>query len=171
MAGGGLRLNDAFGAGPLTPPYVMVDGHFLFLNVGNFHMGPSLGAQLGFDPGHAPGVQASVVPAWSAMWRFARAFGLTGRLGVPIVFTRGVTQRFPVPNSDVNGHSSVLAPQNSTTSVGSGFELGVGGAWYFLSGLALTLEINGGVYFGDSFYTFPYLGAALGLMVDYELLP
>ncbi len=171
MAGTAFRLNDAFGGGFTTPPYVMVDGHYLFVNAGNFHMGPSLGLQLGFDAGHSPGVQFGLVPGWTGLMRLSQMFGITGRVGIPFMILRGVTERVAVPASDVNGHSAVQAPQNPRTAYGGGVELGVGGALYFLSGVAATLEINGGVYFGDSFYTFPYVGAALGLMVDYELLP
>ncbi|MEI8254688.1 MAG: hypothetical protein WCJ30_03360 [Deltaproteobacteria bacterium] len=171
MAGDALRLNDVFGAGLNTPPYVMLDGHYLLLNVGSIHMGPSLGLHLGFDAGHSPGAQFGIVPGWSGLARLSAMFGLMGRVGIPIVVARGVTEGVAVPGSAVNGHSSVLAPQSASNAVGAGVEVGFGGALYFLSGVAATLEINGGVYFGDSFYTFPYVGAALGLMVDYELLP
>lgn len=171
MAGDALRLNDAFGAGYNTPPYVMLDGHFLFLNIGTVHMGPSLGIHLGFDGGHSPGAQLGIVPGWTGMVRVNATFGLTARLGIPIVAARGMTRTEAVPGSNVSGHSYVQAPQYPGTDVGAGVELGVGGAWYFLSGIAATVELNGGVYFGDSFYTTAYVGAALGLMVDYELLP
>ena len=50
-------------------------------------------------------------------------------------------------------------------------ELGIGGVYYVTSGIGVSLEINGGAYFGDSFFTMAYLGGALGVVVDYELLP
>lgn len=174
MGGAGLRLNDAYGAGLNTPPYVLVDGQFLFLNAGNIHMGPTVGVHLGFNSGHADGVQTGIVPGWSAHWRLARPFALTARFGLPIVITRGLTTTQAV--DDPRNNSSVMytpaqAPVGSTTEVGLGFELGVGGIYYITSGIGVTAEINGGLYLGNSFYTFPYVGGAVGLVIDYELLP
>jgi hypothetical protein len=172
IAGDALRFPDTFGAGLNTPPYVLLDAQFLFVNAGNFHMGPGLGVNVGFLGSHAPGVQAALTPQWFAQWRLVPSFGLTGRLGVPIVFTRGVSEpqtvNDPRPGS---GHSMVSAPVTSTTSVGAAIELGIGGVYYITSGIGLTAEINGGIYFGDSFFTLGYIGAAGGLVVDYELLP
>jgi hypothetical protein len=176
MGGTALRLNDVYGAGLNTPPYVLLDGQFLFLNAGDFHMGPGVGLNVGFNGSHAPGVQTALAPQWFAQWRLRPAFGLTGRLGVPIVFTRGVTEVQTVNDPRPAGspgteHTQVRAPVNPTTAVGAAIELGIGGVYYLTSGIGLSLEINGGLYFGDSFYLFPYVGGALGVVIDYELLP
>jgi hypothetical protein len=43
--------------------------------------------------------------------------------------------------------------------------------YYLTAGFGLTAELNGGVYFGDSAFTTPYVALGLGVHIDYELLP
>lgn len=68
-------------------------------------------------------------------------------------------------------HTAPLAPTLSSTDVSVGLELGLGAAVYLTSGIALTGELTGDIYFGDSMRVYPVVGLGLGLMVDYELLP
>lgn len=188
QAGAGLRLFDPYIAGVLAPPFVHVQGAFLFVNAGPLRMGPSLGGQLGFDLGHS-GMQGTIQPGWAAMARFSRRMGLVARVDLPILLTRNwvpdgdlclfVTGMAGQPNRTAAMQSPCVAnnmvPARVPYGKGLGVALGVEAAaafqFYLTAGLALTAEINGGAYFGDSGVTTPLLGFALGASFDYELLP
>jgi hypothetical protein len=168
LGGSGLGFNNAYGRGLVLPPFVFLQGSFTFLNVGAIHMGPSLGAQSGLDFAHS-GVQWTVQPGWMVHYRPTSALALNARLDVPFLFTRGVTQ--PEMVNPSSGQAPVYAPIHHTLDAGFGIEAGLGAAYYLTAGLALTAELSGGFYFGDSFYTFPYVGLGLGVLVDFEILP
>lgn len=168
IAGSGLRLNDAFAAGVLAPPFVLVDGNYLFKNVGGLRMGPRIGVQAGFDIGHAP-VQFTVQPGWFMLGRSGATWAWTARIDLPVLFTRGpnVLSVAQAPGYNPPVRAALDRPYTATL----GLEGGVGGVYYLTAGVALTGEASAAVYLGDSFYTYPVVGAALGLMVDYEFLP
>jgi hypothetical protein len=182
LAGAGLRINDAYNAGLLAPPYAFAQVSYLFVNAGPVRLGPALGGQVGLDVGHGP-LQFTAQPGVLAVIRVAPIFAWTARLDVPILFTRGAARYsatapnapaemvraatpFTSPFSNASG-----APFARPYTVGFGVEGAFGGALYLTAGVALTAEVTASMYFGDSFYTFPVIGGGLGLMVDYEMLP
>jgi hypothetical protein len=167
-AGSGLRLNDTYGLGALLPAYASVDASFLFLNVGAFRMGPMLGVEAGFDSGGA-GMQWAIMPGWMALWRVSSLLAFTGRVNVPILITRGQTGYFPIMYMS---QQPVGAPLQHNLAASLGIaEIGVGAAVYLTSGFALTAEISGGAYLGDTGYPAAYFGFGGGVLVDCELLP
>ena len=62
-------------------------------------------------------------------------------------------------------------PYGAVPALAVGLEAGASFAYFLTSGLALTGELNGGVFFGDSGVTTPLLGVGLGVLVDHELFP
>jgi hypothetical protein len=69
------------------------------------------------------------------------------------------------------GPTFVLTPSSSW-----GFEGAAGGVWFVRSGLGLTAEIVGDVFYGAgtrdvATATYPMLSAELGAVVDFEVLP
>lgn len=173
---GGLRLSDPYAQGAATPFGALLEGSFLFLKVGPLLLGPSLGVQVGFDP---VGTQAAIQPGVHALWRLGPRFGLTGRVGVPLLITPGAC---PVDRVMADpGFTGQGFPLNASTipvpSVGNcptlafGAEVGAGAALYLTSGIALTAQATFSMYFGDSFLFFPVLGGGVGVLVDYEVLP
>ena len=189
VAGGvGFRLADSFGAGALAPPFLHVHGAFTFLNVGRLRMGPSLGTQLGFDS--RAQTQGTAQLGWLAQWRLSSRIALLGRVEVPLLFTGvwnpegdtcvtamgmpGGLNRMPAatrPCAPAPGTVSARLPDGKGVGIAFGAEAGAMFAFYATSGIAITAEVNGGVYFGDSFVSAPLIGLTLGAMVDYELLP
>jgi hypothetical protein len=167
LTGGvGLSFNDAFGAGLLAPPWLMVDGGYLLKTFGSIRTGPRLGVQLGFDSHSA--VQYAVQPGWMVLARSSSTLGFTGRLDVPVLITRG---RNEYTNLDSAPGTPIQVLTTQPRTVSFGVEAGFGAAYYLTSGIALTGEISASLYFGDSFYTYPVLGLGIGALVDYELLP
>lgn len=191
VAGGiGFRLADAYGVGPIAPPFAHIHGAFTFLNVGRLHMGPSLGTQLGFDT-HAR-VQGTAQVGWLAYWRMSSRIAILGRFEVPLLFTgtwnpdfdtcitamgtpaQPPAQRMFAATSPCNVASGTVAarlPDGKSLGLAFGLDAGAMFAFFVTGGFAVTAEVNGGVYFGDSFVSTPLVGVTLGALVDYELIP
>jgi hypothetical protein len=187
-----LRLFDPYSAGALAPGWIHGQAGYLFLNVGRFRMGPTLGGQLGLDPGHSR-PQGALQPGWTAMTRLNPRMALLGRIDLPLVFTRswdpaqdtciylpGNPPRPGQPDTRVPQVQAQCQPSNmiparvpygAVPALAVGLEAGATFAYFLTSGLALTAELNGGVFFGDSGVTTPLLGVGLGVLVDHELLP
>lgn len=129
---------------------------------------------------------------WLAYWRLSTRFGLLARVEVPALITGSWRPEFdtciavlgmpgaPVGQRTVStlpgctgGAGTVYArlPDGKSTAISFGTEAGVTAAVFVTGGIAVTAEVSGGVYFGDSFVSAPLLGLTLGALVDYELLP
>lgn len=181
QGGVGLRVFDPWGAGALAPGWIHAQGAYLFVRGGPFVMGPSLGAQVGLDVGHsAP--QFTAQPGWLMRARFSQRWGLLLRADIPILVTRGANVDRPEfrvqdPPNDAMGNppavrrADVRAPFERPYTAAFGIEVGGAGAFYLTSGIALTAELNAGMYFGDSFFSYPVIGVGLGALIDYELIP
>ncbi|MBL8681201.1 MAG: hypothetical protein JNK05_18635 [Myxococcales bacterium] len=180
QGGPAFRLYDPFSAGAIGPGWIHAQGGFLFLNVGKLRMGPSLGGQLGLDLGHS-GLQGTIQPGWSLMFRPSPRWAILGRVDFSMAFVR--TSVFAndlcVYNRPVNPIVPCAADNmmparlayGTTTAVAMGFEAGGTFAFFLTGGVALTAELNTGVYFGDSGTSAPLIGLGLGALFDYELLP
>lgn len=192
QGGIGLRLFDPYSAGVLAPGWIHGQVGFLLLNAGKFRMGPTLGGQLGLDPGHsAP--QGTIQPGFTAMYRLNSRMALLGRVDVPFLITRSwdpaldtcvyLTGAAPRPGQpdtravrvelqcQPSNMIPARVPYGSVPAVAVGVEAGATFAFFLTGGFALTAELNGGAYFGDSSVTTPLLGVGLGALIDYELLP
>jgi hypothetical protein len=174
LGGAAIVLPNAWGNGVLAPPFVFAEGSYLFRSFGPVRMGPSLGFQAGFDLTHA-NPQFAVQPGWMLLFRPSAAVGVSLRLDVPILFTRGSCS---APTVDPFAVAMIPGPPiqppgpgDPCYSVGFGFELAPSIMYYVTSGFALTAELSLGVYLGDSFApSFP-IGLGLGFVIDYEILP
>ncbi len=170
------RLTDPYSQGTLAPPGAYVSGGFGFLHVGPTIMGPSLGVQAGFDP---VGVQVAVQPGWQMWWRLASRLAFTARVEIPILITRGACPVDYVPADmgfqgagfGLNRNRLPVPATGYCPTVTVGVEAAPGLAFYVTNGVALTAEAVFDFYVGDSLLPFPLLGGAVGLMVDYEVLP
>jgi hypothetical protein len=192
QGGVALRLFDPYSAGVLAPGWIHGQAAYLFLNAGRYRMGPTLGAQLGLDPGHSP-PQGALQFGWTAMTRLTPRMALIGRVELPLVFTRswdptldtciylpGNAPRPGQPDTRVPQVQGQCQPSNmiparvpygSVPALAVGVEAGASFAYFVTSGLAVTAELNGGAFFGDSGVTTPLIGVGLGVLVDHELLP
>ncbi len=172
----GARLNDPYAAGTLAPISPLLQGSYQFLHVAGFTMGPSLGVQLGLD---ATGAQVAFQPGWQVMRRLSPRFGVSGRVEIPFLLTRGACAAdrvradngFPGYGYSLNRTTLPVPSAGYCPTLGLGVEVGVGAAFYVTSGIAITAEGIFDVYFGDSRIVFPIVGGGLGVMVDYEVLP
>jgi hypothetical protein len=178
QVGLGFRLNDPYRAGTLTPIAPYLQGSYQFLHVGQWLMGPSMGFQVGLD---SIGAQYAIQPGWQVIRRFSGRFALTGRVEVPILITQGACAS---ERTSIDMRSGIMGrghPSNQLSlpvpslgfcpAVSLGVEAAVGAALYVTSGVAITGEAVFSFYSGDSLIPFPILGASVGVMVDYEVLP
>lgn len=175
--GTAVRLVDPFGVGRLAPSTLTVDAAFTLVHLGRFQLGPYLGLQVGFDGGGAQ-PQYAVVPGAVLTRRFSEVFGLNLRVGVPVAIVRGNCDPFPLPAQGFTGRGSVTnrgvvnVPDTSyCPTVSPGIEAAVGAAIYLRAGFAVTAEVNFNMYFGDGNIAYPFVGGALGLLFDYEVIP
>lgn len=192
QGGVGLRLFDPYSAGVLAPGWIHAQGGYLFVNVGKLRMGPTLGAQLGIDPGHS-GLQGAVQPGWTLQYRSSPRWAILARLDIPFVITHtwnpandaciylpGMRPaagqpdpRVPVVQDPCQPSNMLPArvPYGISPAIAIGVEAGGTFAYYLTGGFALTAEVNAGLYFGDSSVSLPVVGVGLGALFDYELLP
>jgi hypothetical protein len=170
--GGAIRLLDPWGSGAFAPPWMLVQGSFLFGAGGPVRLGLSVGGQLGFDQGRS-GMQYALQPGLVALIRPSGSIGLLARLDVPILFTRGqnTIEQLGSGTDGLTGHSPIRYPADRPIVATMGFELGLGATYFITSGFGIVLEVNTSLYLGDSGFSYPLLGGGLGLVVDYELLP
>lgn len=174
----GLRLQDYFAQGSFAPVSVLAQGSFTFLHLGSVMLGPSLGAQVGFD---RAGTQIAIQPGITAYRRFSGHFALTGRIDANILVTRGVCDPqmpLPVLMSSWRGlgipanQGVVPAPSSGyCPTIAFGGEAALGAAYFIRSGLALAGEVTFNMYGGDGGLTYPIVGVALGVLFDREVLP
>ena len=78
----GARLSDPFAQGALAPITPYVEGTYAFVHLGSFLLGPTLNFQTGIDK---TGAQFAIQPAATLFRRFNNLFGLTARVGVPLL--------------------------------------------------------------------------------------
>jgi hypothetical protein len=173
------RLVDPYAQGSLGPVGAFVDGTLTLFHGGRFHFGPSLGLQLGFD---ASVSQLAIQPGFGVFARLSPRVAVHGRIGVPLLVTRGLCPdeaplEIPVGMGQLRGGG--IAPNQGVVRVpGAGYcptlavgvELGAGAAFYLTSGLALTGEVTFDFYRGDT-VGFPLVGGGLGILMDLEVLP
>lgn len=152
-SGVGLRFNNPYRlATPLGKDAESLSLTAPYLSLGG---GVALGDARGFQ--HGPvlrwdfaltGVgQHVIVPSWGAFRRGA-LFGGWARFGLPVLLT---------PNTNM------------------GIELAAGGAWYVRSGVGITAELIGDLFWGTATPdnkrpAYPVLSSQLGVVVEWERL-
>lgn len=185
-ATGAFRLSDPLNHGAVGPIGGLVQGTYAFVHAGDLLLGPSVGVQIAGD--HT-GLQYAVQPGVALYRRFSPTFALTARVDVPILITRGLCddqQPRVVPDANRNpanpstywlGSGASAPDRVPTPEVGFcpttavGVEAAAGAALYLRAGLAVTGEVTFNTYFGNGGLTYPMVGAGLGLLLDYEVLP
>ena len=153
--GRGVRFNNPF----RLSTQLGDDGESLSLSAtyADFSLGLALGSPNGLQHGGSvhlsvalDGITQEVLtPSYLALLRLTERWTLYARAGVPLIL-----------EPDFN----------------AGAELALGGAWFFLSGTAVTTELVYDVFYGAataevSHTVIPILSLQAGLLFDYEGLP
>lgn len=129
----------------LTATYLDLSVAMLFARGQTFFHGVDVHASFALD-----GITQEVItPAYSLLLRPDPRWGITGRVGVPIVL-----------QPDAN----------------AGFELAAGGIFYLTAGIGITASLVGSLFFSaatldSSRPAIPILSMELGAVYDYEVLP
>jgi hypothetical protein len=154
FVGDGLRFNNPYRlATPLGSSAESVSRTAAYADIGG---ALTLGNPFGLRHGLAvrtsialEGVHQSVVTPAYILWRRWSAWGVYGRVGVPIVLSPDLTW---------------------------GLEGGLGGVWFVRGGIGIAGEIVGDLFYGAGTRevrtpAYPVMSAQLGIMIAYEVLP
>jgi hypothetical protein len=152
--GDGLRFNNPYRLQTILGKNAMsVSRTAAYVDVG---LAAAVGDPMGFQHDlavrisiAAEGVPQGVLAPAYMLWRRWGALAAYARASVPIVLTPSVT---------------------------AGIEGGLGGVWFFRSGIGVIAEIVGDVFYGAgtrevAIPAYPVLSGQLGLMIAYEVLP
>jgi len=107
-------------------------------------IGPPNMSTKAFAQGLDPASQWVLTPGYLAYFRLSEDFVVTGHFAVPIA----------------------VAPYTVL-----GFELGGSIAWMFTAGMGVFAEADFDLWLGIDTYPYPTIGGAVGLQIDYEVLP
>jgi hypothetical protein len=154
LFGDGLRFNNPYRLETILGKNAMsVSRTAAYVDLG---LAATLGNPTGFQHGLAvrlslavEGVPQGVLAPSYFLWHRWRSLAAYARASVPIVLTPSVTM---------------------------GLEGGLGGVWFFRSGIGVTAELVGDVFYGAgtrevAIPAYPVLSGQLGLMIAYEVLP